>query len=501
MPNRATALLAHAARTPNKIAIHFMDQQISFAALADRVRATASGLAALGICKGSHVGLLLPSTPDFIVLQQALFLLGAVFAPLNILYKDGEICSAAACCGLAFLVTDAAHSASLSRRDLPLPCRIICADSGFFDLASASAPIEAPAPIADDATAMLLLTSATTGKAKAVMLSAANLAANYDRTPRWLGLDGGSVILCALPLYNTFGLNQGINVMTSQGATLVLLPRFDAESCLAAILRHDCSFFPAVPTMLQKILDHPGCTAASLAPLRRILTGAAPVPVPLLQRLADIAPQIDLLTGYGLTEGTALVTICPVRRAADGSPAHGRSIGRVLDGIELAIADEEGRHLPPPQTGEIILRGPNIMRGYLNAEAETATALRDGWLHTGDIGYLDEEGYAYILDRKKDLIIRGGQNIYPADIEEALYQVSNVAEAAVIGGEDSLLGEVPIAYVAASPGAPIDIAQLWQHCRTALAPFKVPVAIHILAELPKGPTGKILRRALRASTS
>jgi len=217
----------------------------------------------------------------------------------------------------------------------------------------------------------------------------------------------------------------------------------------------------------------------------------------MLRRLVEVAPHVTLLTGYGLTEGTALVTLTAVTLGEDGEIARGRTIGRVLPGIELAIVDDDDQPLPPHGVGEIVLRGPNLMSAYYHAPEDTAAALRNGWLHTGDIGYLDADGYAYIVDRKKDVIIRGGQNIYPADIEEALYAAPGVAEVAVIGAEHDVLGEVPVAYVAASPGCTLDAAALLEHCRAHLAIYKLPAAIHILPELPKGPTGKILRRALR----
>ena len=348
---------------------------------------------------------------------------------------------------------------------------------------------------------MLLNTSATTGKSKGVMLTASNLAANYDRTPGWLGLTPDDVILCALPLYNTFGLNQCINAMTSIGATLVLLPRFDAEKCIAAIERHKCTFLPAVPTMLQKILDQLGPRTSALASLRLIMTGGAPVPAPLLARLKSaLAAPARVLTGYGLTEGTALVTLTDVELGPDGAILRGRTIGRVLDGMTLGVVNDEGGSLGPDQIGEFVIRGPNLMAGYYRAPEDTAAALVGGTLHTGDVGYIDEAGFAYIVDRKKDIIIRGGQNIYPADIEEVLYGVDGVAEVAVVGEEDPVLGEVPVAYVALSSGYAVTAEQLLGRCREELARYKQPVALHFLAELPKGPTGKILRRGLRRGT-
>ncbi|MBA4089624.1 MAG: long-chain fatty acid--CoA ligase [Sphingobium sp.] len=503
MANRAARLFHLAAESPDRTALLFEGATHSFARLAQGVQAMAGGLAALGIGHGDHVGLLLRASPDFILVQQALFALGAVVTPINILYRAGEIRHAVACCALDHIVTARDLADAL---DADMGCPLILLDAPADGANSRSlpfaidhaTPLSAPVPLQPDDMAMLLLTSATTGKAKGVMLSAGNLAANYDSTPRWLGLDDDSVILCALPLYNTFGLNQCINAMLMTGCTLVLHARFDAGACIGAIAAHRCTFLPAVPTMLQKILDHPSANRDSLGSLRTIMTGGAPVPSALLQRLLAVAPDVRLLTGYGLTEATALVTLTQVRLGDHGGMERERTIGRVLDGMDLAIVDDTGAPCPVGVSGEIIVRGPNIMAGYYLAPLDSAMALRDGWLRTGDIGHLDADGYAYIVDRKKDVIIRGGQNIYPADIEEILYQIPGVAEAAVIAREDTMLGEVPVAFVALQPGRRPTPDQILAHCRTHLAAYKVPAAITLLDELPKGPTGKILRRALRA---
>lgn len=503
MANRAARLFHLAAESPDRTALLFEGATHSFARLAQGVQAMAGGLAALGIGHGDHVGLLLRASPDFILVQQALFALGAVVTPINILYRAGEIRHAVACCALDHIVTARDLADAL---DADMGCPLILLDAPTDGANSRSlplaieqaSPLPAPVPLQPEDMAMLLLTSATTGKAKGVMLSVGNLAANYDSTPGWLGLDGDSVILCALPLYNTFGLNQCINAMLVTGCTLVLHARFDAGVCIDAIAAHRCTFLPAVPTMLQKILDHPSANRDSLGSLRTIMTGGAPVPSALLQRLLAVAPDVRLLTGYGLTEATALVTLTQVRLGDHGGMERERTIGRVLDGMDLAIVDDTGAPCPVGVSGEIIVRGPNIMAGYYLAPLDSAMALRDGWLRTGDIGHLDADGYAYIVDRKKDVIIRGGQNIYPADIEEILYQIPGVAEAAVIAREDTMLGEVPVAFVALQPGRRPTPDQILAHCRTHLAAYKVPAAITLLDELPKGPTGKILRRALRA---
>ena len=509
MTNRVEGLLRQARECGDKVAIRFGDRTISFAELTEQVQKAAGGLRLLGINAGTRVGVMMPCQPEFVIVQQALFLLGATISPINVFYRPAELTHAVLTCDLHYVVmaSDLRDRLPLNlRQDMPGLIEAILIDSetdepGFRSLTlavNATAPILEPVPVAADDIAMLLNTSATTGKSKGVMLTAGNLAANYDRTPGWLDLHKDDVILCALPLYNTFGLNQCINAMTSTGTTLVLLPRFDARKCIDAIRRYACTFLPAVPTMLQKILDEPRQRAGALSSLRLIMTGGAPVPAAMLARLKTVLdPAARVVTGYGLTEATALVTLADVELGPDGAVVRGRTIGRVLDGMWLGVADDQGKILAAGETGEFVIRGPNLMKGYFRSPDDTSIALAGGMLHTGDIGYLDADGYAYIVDRKKDIIIRGGQNIYPADIEEVLYGVSGVAEAAVVGVVDALLGEIPIAYVALAPGIELTSERLLARCREELAPYKLPAEIRFLAELPKGPTGKILRRELR----
>ena len=512
MSNRADALIRQARLQPDKAALYFEGESWTYARLLHDAQSYASGFANAGMRRGQKLGLMLETSPTFIVLEYAAFMLGIVVVPMNMHYRTNEIEHVLGTCEVEFLVIEAAFADRLPA-DLHVRCPALTRIFVHGGVpAAAAVPVEdaarllgdpaaaaAPAALDTDELALMLYTSATTGKAKGVMLSIGNLESNYDRTPEWLGLASDEVTLCALPLYNTFSLNQCINALMFLGATMVLLRRFDPVACLAAIQEHRCTFFPAVPTMLQKVFNHPSVAQYDLTSVRRIVTGGAPVPAAVLARVHECTDhQVVVITGYGLTEATALNSIHEVRLGEDGHLHRPKSVGRALPGIAISILDEAGREVPYGTVGEICIKGACVMKGYYKLPEATAEAIRDGWLHTGDLGQMDPDGHFSIVDRKKDLIIRGGQNIYPADIEEALYSHPAVAEAAVVAEPDDVMGEVPKAYVALKPGAKVEPEALLIHCRGVLASYKVPTSLEILDELPKGPTGKILRRSLSA---
>lgn len=512
MANIAKNLFDRAREQPGREAVVFGETRLTFGDIHERVSRAAAALAASGVRTGDKVGLLLHTAPEFIYFEFAVLALGGVIVPLNIHYQTNELETVLGFCEVDHLVAAGDLLAKLpddARARLPSLQRIYSlgcvpahlAGAGISDAAALfehaetlAVPVERQA----DDVALMLQTSATTGRAKAVLLTVGNLQSNYDRTPGWLGLTGDDTILCALPFYNTFGLNQCINAIMVTGARLVLLPRFDAVACLDAIERWQCTFCPAVPTMLQKVLNEPTAVRRDLRSLRRFLVGAAPVPAPLLQQVfALVGKDAVVMTGYGLTEATALVSLEHTALGPDGNLTRPKSVGRVLEGMRMIVADRLGAEVPHGQVGEVRIAGPNLMRGYYKMPAETAEAIVDGWLCTGDLAVMDEGRHFYIVGRQKDLIIRGGQNVYPADIENVLYGHPAVAEAAAIGRADEALGEVPEAFVALKPGAHVEAAELLALCREQLAYFKVPRTIHVIAELPKGPTGKILRRGLR----
>jgi long-chain acyl-CoA synthetase len=512
MANIATHLFRRAQDCASKTALIFGGQPFTFERIHHQVCAVAAALAEAGFKAGDKLGIMLATGPEFIMFEYAAFVLGGVVVPINTHYKSSELEYALRVCGVDLLVIQDLFAALLPEEvsvRLPTLRRAWVLGSGHH-ASSTSRFLSADALLAhtgsigvvteraaDDVT-LMLHTSATTGKAKGVMLTVGNLQSNYDATPGWLGLTADDCILCALPLYNTFALNQCINATLVTGATLVLLPRFEVGECLAAIQSYRCTFFPSVPTMLQKLLNAPNVRDFDITSIRRLLVGAAPVPAPLLAQVyRTMGPQTVVMTGYGLTEAAALVSLEHVSLDADGNVFRPKSVGRVLPGMQMVVAGDDGLELKPGQIGQICIKGPNVMKGYYNNADETANAVINGWLQTGDLGMMDPDRNFYIVDRKKDLIIRGGQNIYPADIEDILYSHPAVAEAAVVGRPDDVLGEVPEAYVAFKPGAIATAEELLQLCKAELAYFKVPKCIHIIEDLPKGPTGKILRRELR----
>jgi long-chain acyl-CoA synthetase len=512
MANIASHLFRQAQVRASKTALIFGARSFTFAQIHLQVCRIASGLSGAGFKTGDKLAIMLATGPEFIAFEYAAFALGGVVVPLNVHYKSSELEHALRSCEVDSLIIQDEFVSMLSESALgrlPALRHVWILGSHALEprrsrVSSADPLLQSPQSIARvteraaDDLALMLHTSATTGKAKGVMLTVANLQSNYDATPGWLGLSDADRILCALPLYNTFALNQCINATMVTGATMVLLARFDTLECLAAIQSERCTFFPAVPTMLQKLLNDPRAVEFDITSMHRLLVGAAPVPAPLLESVyRTMGPETVVMTGYGLTEACALVSLEHVSLDADGNLRRPKSVGQVLPGMQMIVANEDGEEIAPGEIGEILIKGPNIMKGYFKLEAQTAAAVVHGWLRTGDLGIMDVERRFYIVDRKKDLIIRGGQNVYPADVEEVLYSHPAVAEAVVIGRSDDVLGEVPEAYVAFKPGALATVEELMSLCKSELAYFKVPKSIHILDELPKGPTGKILRRGLR----
>ncbi|MGH3235136.1 MAG: AMP-binding protein, partial [Streptosporangiaceae bacterium] len=358
-----------------------------------------------------------------------------------------------------------------------------------------TAPLDEPGgdvtPRSPDDTAVLVYTSGTTGKPKGAELTHFQLYMNSTVAGGLFGVRSDDVVLAVLPFFHVFGLSSVINVFVRHGGCLSIVPRFQPAAVLDAIEADRCTVIGGVPTMLHALAQM-DITGRDLSALRVAVSGGASLPEDIMRTFED-KYHIEVLEGYGMTE---TASSCSFNRPGDRKVL---SIGKPLWGVTMRVCDGAGQLLPPGRehVGEILIRGHNVMKGYLGRPEATAETLRGGWLHTGDLGYMDEDGFYFIVDRAKDLVIRGGYNVYPREIEEVLYAHPGILEAAVIGKPDERLGEEVVAVVARREGSSVTAEEIIAYCRERLAAYKYPREIRFMSELPKGPSGKILKAALR----
>jgi acyl-CoA synthetase (AMP-forming)/AMP-acid ligase II len=495
-------------RHPAKVALQHLgetgERHWTFAQFADRVARQAAALQERGVGFGDRVALLSPNDDALVILLNACWWLGAVACPLNVRWSLPELRFAAADCQARLLVAHAqfaGQAAALADVIPVVACEAIAAEGQALD------PVE-DARTGGDALAAILYTGGTTGRSKGVMLTHANFwTASITRGAELNSAPDGISLLVA-PLFHVAGLGRLVG-QSIVGGTCVTLPQFRAEAVLAAIEQHGISDIVVVPTMLQALLDAPGFDAERLQSLNRIAFGAAPMPPDLLDRALAAWPQAEFFQAYGLTETAgAVCSNLPVNhRPAKGSDARTlsrlRSVGRAGLGAEIRIVDESGRELPHGEVGEIVVRGPMVTQGYWRLPEVTASALRGGWFHTGDGGRMDEDGYLFIADRLKDMIITGGENVYSAEVEAALRSHPAVTDAAVIGVPDARWGESVHAVVVLSkaadldPATAADVLKAW--CREQLAGYKCPRGISFTDALPLSAAGKVLKTVLRAA--
>ena len=499
-------------RHPDKVALRHLgegcERHWTFAQFADRVGRQAAALQARGVAPGDRVALLAPNDDALVTLLMACWWLGAVACPLNTRWSVPELRFAVADCGARLLVADAqfaAQASALADVTTAASCHEIAAEGAQL------APLE-DSRSGGDALAAILYTGGTTGRSKGVMLSHANFWSASMARGAELNNAPDSVSLLVAPLFHVAGLGRLVG-QSIVGGSCVTLPQFRAEPVLAAIEQHRISDIVVVPTMLQALLDAPGFDAARLQSLTRIAFGAAPMPPDLLDRALAAWPQAEFFQAYGLTEtaGAVCINLPANHRPASGSDGGSdarmrgrlRSVGRAGLGAEIRIVDESGRELPRGEVGEIVVRGPMVTRGYWQLDDITASALRGGWFHTGDGGRMDADGYLFIADRLKDMIISGGENVYSAEVEAALRSHPAVADAAVIGVPDARWGEAVHAVVVLRPAADADPASIgdtlkaW--CREQLAGYKCPRSISLADALPLSAAGKVLKTVLRAA--
>ena len=500
-------LEARAAASPDLIALAFFDQQLTYAQLVRQARRMANALRGLGLRPGDRVMLMLPNCPAYPIAYYGTLMAGGIVAQTNPLYVEREIEHLARDSGARIIVTTDGLSARVGavvpRTSLE---HVIVARLGGPEPEPAAIRLEAllaahpdtdpGVAVAPEQTAVLQYTGGTTGLPKGAMLSHRNLVANVLQTAE-MGerpAPGEVRILTILPLFHSFGMTCCLNLGLHLGARLVLLPRFDVEHVMRAIKQHQITHFPGVPTMYVAVLNYPHAEDYGISGIRSISSGGAAMPL-------EVAETFEQKFGAEISEGYGLSEASPVTHATptwDRGLRRPGSVGVPICSTDARIVDLESgtRVLGPDEPGELCIRGPQVMQGYWNQPAETAQVLRDGWLFTGDIARMDADGYFWILDRKKEMIVSGGYNVYPRELEEVLYEHPAVLEAAVVGVPDAYKGELPKAYVALKPGASATPDELIAFCRERLAPFKVPRSVELRPSLPRSAVGKILRREL-----
>lgn len=513
------ALFERAAQHPNRTALIFMGKRVSYGELVDLADRFAAALQRrYGIQKGDRVGIILPNCPQNVIATVACQRIGAIPVQFNPLYVAREIAYQVKDSGCRIMITMDLFWQKVREAggveayiwtgvqdylNFPLnflyrlkakPPRIPASEAAhFMELLQESKEGLKIAPVSPkEDVAVLLYTGGTTGVSKGVMLSHYNLTSNVAQIREWLQMgDQHHTVLAVLPMFHSYGFTAAVGMGLSSGSTLVLVPRFDAGDLLKTIAKYRPTMFPGVPTMYIGLLNHPDLNKYDLSSLRLCVTGAAAMPVDLLRRFEQVTGA-TIMEGYGLTETSPVTHANP--RIGKRIPG---SVGLPYPGTDVRIVDlETGEDLPPGGEGEILIRGPQVMLGYWNRPEETAETIRDGWLYTGDIGRMDDDGYLYIVDRKKDMIIAGGFNIYPREIDEVLYQHPAVLEACAVGVPDAYRGETVKAFVVLKPGAQATEQEILDFCRERLAAYKRPKAVEFLPELPKSTVGKVLRRVL-----
>jgi long-chain acyl-CoA synthetase len=523
------AILEESARVyKDRVALDFLGKTLTYPQLWDLSLRFAQGLKDLGVKPGDRVAIMLPNTPQFVIAFYGALAAGAVGVNVNPLYTPRELRHQLLDSGAKVLVIlDQLWPRYFEVKDevpvekvittgireyLPFPLNLLYPLKArregtwvnlppyekrvaFQDLLKK--PQATPHPARGDDLALLQYTGGTTGVSKGAMLTHKNLLANVLQIEAWDPtsgeLKGKGVMLGALPFFHVYGMTVAMNFGLHSGYKIVLLPRPEIKAIVEATEKHGVTHFPGVPTLYVAFNHFPGIGKRNVKSIRICLSGAAPLPV-------EVAKEFERITGARLIEGYGLSEASPVTHS---NPVQGEirkgSIGLPLPSVDAKVVDEEGQEVALGEVGELIVKGPNIMKGYWNRPEETQRALKDGWLYTGDMARMDQDGYFYIVDRKKDMIIAGGYNIYPREVEEVLYQHEAVQEAAVVGVPDPYRGETVAAFIVLKDEYKGQVTRedIEKFCRENLAAYKVPRIIEFRESLPKSSVGKILRRELR----
>ncbi|MCW2679867.1 MAG: long-chain-fatty-acid--CoA ligase [Frankiales bacterium] len=503
--NIATMLRESANKDPDKPLCHINDLTFTYAQVDEISGRVASALLATGLQRGDKVALQLPNLPQFLFTYFGLMKAGLVMVPLNPLLRAPEVKYHLEDSEAKVLITFEmfAEEAFKGASELEGVTTYVVNMPGndqrpegtkHFDELYFADDTRDILPTDGDETAVLLYTSGTTGKPKGAELTHLNLYMNCTVAGQLFEFQETDIGVAVLPLFHVFGLSSVLNTSVRYGGTIVLIPRFELEPVVEAIEKHRCTIFSGVPTMYFGLLNM-DLTGKDLSSLRVGVSGGAAIPGEVIKAFEDKFPGCVVLEGYGLSESTSTTTF-----NVNAEQRKVLSIGKPIWGVEVRVVGEDEQPLEPGEenVGEIVIRGHNIMKGYYNKPEATAEAFKGGWFHTGDLAYMDKDGYFFIVDRKKDLVIRGGYNVYPREIEEVLFEHPAVAEAAVIGKKDEKLGEEVLAFVALKPGASAEPEEIIAFAKERLAAYKYPREVRIVDELPKGATGKILKKELRS---
>lgn len=511
--NLSSQLHETALRSANKTAYYFLDQATTYAELDGAISRFASGLEKLGVKKGDHLALLLGNSPHFIIGLYGAWRLGATVIPINPIYttdeigyilKNGDV-KAVIALDLAIPLAEKVHSL------LPKVEHFIYCESGqnhsqqmnlenlfvhsklkSFTSVVASGELGFQGPELDDEdVAVILYTSGTTGKPKGAMLTHKNLYSNAKDIGDYLKISHDDRVITALPMFHVFCLTVVLNAPLLSGATMLIVPKFSPKEIFRLAKEYHATVFAGVPTMYNFLFQYPDGNPEDLQSFRLCVSGGSSLPVALLKNF-EKKFNVVVSEGYGLSEASPVTCFNPLDR-----PRKTGSIGTSILNVKNMVVNELGEEAIVGEVGELIVQGPNVMKGYYKMPEETSAAIKNGWLYTGDLARMDEDGYLYIVDRKKDMIIVGGYNVYPREVEEVLYNHPDIVEAAVVGIPDPNQGEAVISYVV-SRNANLTEELLLAYCKEHLAKYKIPSSIEFIEELPKNTTGKILRRALYA---
>lgn len=493
---------AVAATKSGKVAIFWGSEKITYRNLATHINVCAAALqAAQGIAKGDRVGILLKNSPEFIYALYAALKLGATVVPINTFLKAPEIQHILDDCKLKCLITSPDFdevTAKLHRVTL-VPIADLHREPGSVNRESAKitthhSPVtDHQSPTSPSDLAVIIYTSGTTGKSKGAMLTHANIASNVNSCVKALEETTDDRLTLLLPMFHSFMLTVCIFTPLAMGAGIVLIKSVQPfKLAMREIIRNRATILVGIPQLFQALAEAKiPFWLHWVLKLRLAVSGAAPLPGETLGKF-DRKFRFPLLEGYGLSEASPVVSFNPIRGVQKAG-----SVGLPLPDIEVKIFDDHGQELPVGNVGEIVVRGPNVMRGYYNQPEETAATLRGEWLHTGDMGRKDDDGYIYIVDRRKEMLLVRGMNVYPREIEEVLHQFPNVREVAVVAKPDEKRGEVPIAFVSPVDGATLDSNEILRFCRDRLADYKIPREIRIVDSLPRTATGKIAKLELK----